>query len=378
MAPEYLILIVDDEDHFRNLFAYTLKRYNLKVETAINGKDCLEKVNVITPDLILLDVDMPVLDGFETIQELRKRKSLKHTPIIFLTGGSTSPEDVESGLSLGGAEYWTKLMSSEELVVRIRSILKVLEAERKIRYLQESFFSMVVHDLRNPLGTIRGFVELMKEDKHTMTPDQLDILEGIRGSSDFALDIVTDLLKIAELESGSLPLNLSNIDIEKVVERSLLKFERTRKQKEITLNISQTATPPFEADAAKLEEVFDNLLDNAFRFTPPKGLISVDWMELAADPTTDFPPSMKIVVEDTGEGIPEKFLLDLFDKNRLTQIGTRHTKRKTGLGLAICGLILEAHNGMITAETIFGKGTKIIMKLPLAQQKNASGRINSF
>ena len=163
MAEQYTILVADDEVDIVNLFASIFRANNFIVETANNGYECIRKAKECDPDLILLDIHMPALDGYETIKQLRLIKQFQYTQIVFLTGYNTTPANIEVGYELGSTEYWTKPIDAGELVARVRSLLTSMEAERKLRNLQQAFNAMIVHDLRGPLSGIVGFVELMKE-----------------------------------------------------------------------------------------------------------------------------------------------------------------------------------------------------------------------
>jgi signal transduction histidine kinase len=365
MDTKSVILIVDDEENIRNTLSTRLNMEGFQIESASNGKECLQKVGLVKPDIILLDVSMPVMDGFETITHLRQIKNLQFTPIVFLTGHRTTPESIESGYLSGGTEYWIKTMPAEELLARIRSILKISETEKQLRLLRHSFASMIVHDLRGPIGAILGLSELLKEEKELLTSEHLEIVDAINDSAASVLNIVKDFLDISEIESGRLILDKTNHDPNQFVYNSLKKYSLIQRQKNIEINFNEKPLPQIPVDVRRIQEVFDNLIDNAVRFTYPNGKISIRLKVDEESHETAIKKWFTAEIEDNGEGISEKVVPTLFDKNRITDPSTRQPGRRTGLGLVICKGYVDAHNGEISVVSTTGKGTTVTVRLPV-------------
>jgi signal transduction histidine kinase len=358
------IMVVDDETDFQRLFSIILSKEGHEIVVASNGRQCLDLVEGQNFDLIILDVHMPVMDGYETIKRLRQFKKFKYTPIIFLTGVGTSPQDIDAGYLLGGNEYWTKPISVEELIVRVRSVLRIAEAEKQMRKLQQAFYSMVVHDLRNPIGAILGFTDLLLEDKDILTKDHFEMISEINRADIHLLKIVKDLMELSQFESGEYLLHRHPVDLKEIVNEVSERVKVMRIQKNIAVDIQTGIITPLNVDPDRFAEVFENLFDNALRFTPVNGRISVMAENIFSQHASDA-HSVRIEITDTGSGIPEDELPTLFDKNRIMIPKFRKAESRTGLGLVICREIIEAHGGTIGVESVVGKGSKFIITLPV-------------
>jgi two-component system sensor histidine kinase/response regulator len=357
------ILIVDDETDNLRMFSNVLSREGLTVLTASDGIECLRIAQDETPDLILLDVNMPKMDGFETIKHLRLLKKHKHTPIVFLTGYGTTPVAIDVGYSLGGNEYWTKPISSEELIVRVRAVLRVADAEKRLRKLQQSFYSMVVHDLRNPIGAIMGFSEILLTEQETLDETQVHIISEINTAGVALLKSVKDLLELSQFESGEYLLHRSNVALNVVVRAALRAVDVIRNQKHITVQAEIDPSLELCVDEEYFREVLDNLFDNALRYTPASGTIQIRATRRAAEDSS-AKNVISIEIADTGGGISPEAIPTLFDKNRITNMKLRKAGSRTGLGLVICREIIEAHDGTISVESTVGRGTTVTIVLP--------------
>ena len=359
MAEIPKILIADDEPTITEAFASVLHRNGFDVVKAFDGEECVEKAASSDFDLILLDVHMPKLDGYEVIKRLKHFPHLKNTPVVFLSGFSTSPGNIEAGYMSGGTEYWKKPMSTDEFEVRVCAILRIAQAEKKLREMQEVFVSMIVHDLRGPLGGIVGFAEMLAEDKEKFGDEIGELIDEIGKAARLMLNVVVDFLEITRLESGESKLSRSPIDLKELVEHSLDGLAKVSKEKSIRVNVQCDNLPQVFVDPERIEKVFNQLLDNAFRFTPAGGEITI-----IANASQD---SVVVRVRDTGPGIRTQDLPMLFDKMRITTPGAKRAGSKTGLGLPICRGIVEAHGGTIAAQSEEGKGSTITVTLPARQ-----------
>jgi two-component system sensor histidine kinase/response regulator len=357
------ILIVDDDPDNVQMLVDVLMREQYATLTAANGVECLKIAQEESPDLILLDVHMPVMDGYETIRHLRQMKKHKFTPMVFVTGYATTPKAIDSGYALGSTEYWTKPISSEELIVRVRAVLRIADAEKQLRQVQQSFYSMIVHDLRNPIGAILGMSDFLLEDRGSIGSDQAEMLVEINTASMQLLRIVRDLLELSQFESGEYQLQRKRIPLKQIVDVSLAKVNAMRHQKHITLDVDIEPTIAPSVDGEYFREVFDNLFDNALRYTPANGMIRVR-ARLRPAQVAAGTESIVIEVVDTGCGIPEAEIATLFDKSRITNAAFRKANTRTGLGLAVCREIIEAHDGTITVTSTMGEGTMFTLTLP--------------
>jgi two-component system sensor histidine kinase/response regulator len=360
MAQKETILIADDDPSMLRLYELMLNESGYSTLLAEDGLQCVQRAANSTPDLIILDVFMPQLDGYEAITLLRKMPHLRHTPIVFLSGHDTSPENIEKGYKLGGTEYLAKPIDDKELLARVRALLRVSKAEKDLRTLRESFNYMIIHDLRGPLSGVIGYVELLKDDKEKIPPEDFELISGIGDATTVLLEIVRDFLQVSRIEGGMLHLQQQPILLRSIIESSRSHFTQLIQQKEITVTLDVDSTPIFLGDAELLEEVFTNLLDNALRFTEPQGTISI----VSRIEERDTISNVVITVADTGAGIPSEDMPMLFDKNRIMTSGAKRAGARTGLGLPICKGIVEAHGGTIDVHSELQRGTTFTISLP--------------
>lgn len=356
MSLKQRVLIADDEPTVTDTYATMLEQNGVDVVKTYDGEECLRVARSSHFDLILIDVHMPQVDGYEVTRKLRSEQHLKRTPIVLLTGFSTSPANIETGYHAGASEYWKKPMTTDEFVARARSILRTAAAERKLREMEESFTSMIVHDLRGPLAAIIGYAELLAEEKEKLGPDYGEMVDQIVNAGSQLQNIVNSFLEITHLETQQLLLSRTRTNLLDLLERAAASLARTQQDKSIRVGIECDKSMSLFIDAQQIEEVFTRLLDNSLRYTPHHGSVTVS---ATADDT-----AVTVTVTDTGSGIPEADLAMLFDKMRIVTPGAKRPGSKTGLGLPICRSIVEAHSGAISAVSKEGFGTTITIVLP--------------
>lgn len=351
------ILVVDDDRLNIRILAGILKGEGYTLVEANSGERALLAYADFLPDLVLLDVMMPGIDGFETCRRLNRTYGGNCAPVIFITAKNES-DDLVEGLSAGGVDYLPKPFKAKEVLARIRSHLqnRILSEQRKQLVDQLSnanaaknrFLGMAAHDLRNPLASIRGLAEFLREGAvGPLSVDQLDLINTIHSASQSMLDLVNELLDVATIESGELkiyrePHNLADLIAKSV---AMTNIEAAKKNTQVTIETRGLA-PVLMLDAAKMRQVIDNLLSNAVKYSPPGSAITATIQSAPAHGTFGF------AVQDQGPGIPDNERDKLFkDFSRLSAQPTAGEK-STGLGLAICRKIVEAHGGIITAENL--------------------------
>ncbi len=354
---ERKILIVDDDRLNIRILSGILRSEGYVLADADSGERALEIYAQFLPDLVLLDVMMPGIDGFEACRRLNLTYKDKCAPVIFITAKNQS-HDVVEGLSAGGADYLPKPFKAKEVLARIRSHLqnRILSEQRNQLVDQLSnanaaknrFLGMAAHDLRNPLASIRGLSEFLSEGAvGPLTTDQLDLIKTIHSASQSMLDLVNELLDVATIESGELKLQLAPHNLAELIAKSvaMTNIEAAKKKTHVTV-ASHGANSLLMLDAAKMRQVIDNLLSNAVKYSPPGSAITATIQTDAHGRTSGF------AVQDQGPGIPDGERDKLFkDFSRLSAQPTGGEK-STGLGLAICRKIVEAHHGAISAENL--------------------------
>jgi signal transduction histidine kinase len=225
------------------------------------------------------------------------------------------------------------------------------------------FLGMAAHDLRNPLASIRGLAEFLRDGAvGPLTPDQIDLIKTIHGASQSMLDMVNELLDLATIESGELKLSRQPHNLVELIARSvaLTNMEAHKKKTHITFD-----APPspviLRLDQAKMRQVIDNLLSNAVKYSPPGSAIDV---------LVQFDPergTSSFSVRDEGPGIPENERDKLFKDFGRLSVQPTGGEKSTGLGLAICRKIVEAHHGSIVAENLPTRGCEFRVTLPIAE-----------
>ncbi|MGA2015932.1 MAG: hybrid sensor histidine kinase/response regulator [Opitutaceae bacterium] len=354
------ILVVDDDRVNLKIIGGILRHEGYEITEAASGEQALEVYAEFRPNLVLLDVMMPGIDGFATCRTLKKTYGETCAPVIFVTARSKA-DDIVMGFDAGGVDYLTKPFRPKEVLARIRTHLSnqlLLEQLSKANAAKDRFLGMCAHDLRNPLSSIRGLAELMSENAiGSLTEEQREIVNTIHGASQSMLQLVNELLDVATIEAGHLKLAKEPTRIADIVNRSirLSGIEAAKKNTRIEM-VNKTKNPMIDVDRNKIRQVVDNLINNAVKYSPRGSLITV---KINADET-----SSGFSVIDNGPGIPDNERHKLFkDYGRLSAQPTGGEK-STGLGLAICRKIVEAHRGTISVENTPGRGCEFVVRLP--------------
>jgi two-component system sensor histidine kinase/response regulator len=361
------IMVVDDDRLNRRILAGILRPEGFEVTEADSGEKALALYAELPPDLILLDVVLPGINGFETCRQLHARHGDEAAPVIFITAKSESADVVE-GLSAGGVDYLPKPIRAREALARIRAHLQIraLLAEQrrlvdqlsKANAAKNKFLGMAAHDLRNPLASIRGLAEFLRDGTlGPLTPDQRDLASTIHAASQDMLQMVNELLDVAVIEAGELQLAPERTDLAPIVEKAvyLANIEAARKQTRIVP--AAVARPAMvTVDPHKIRQVIDNLLTNAVKFSPPGSTIRIELQPV--------PGALAVAVHDQGPGIPESERDRLFKDFGRTSVKPTAGEKSTGLGLAICRKIVEAHHGTIVAENLLAGGCVFRVTLP--------------
>lgn len=362
-----IILLVDDSINNLQLLGNLLKKENYQIALAKNGKEALKIVHEIIPELILLDIMMPEMDGYTVCQELRKDQKTKDIPIIFLTA-KTTHDDIVKGFNAGGVDYITKPFNREELLARIRTHLELKKARDKIyqqrQELEESnatkdkMFSVISHDLRAPLGGIKSMLDLIYEDKNSGKEISRKSLDSLKRAADKTYNLLENLLYWSRSQSGRLvyepeEINLFDLVVENV---ELLKTMIDSKN----INIINTVPEHLNAyaDRNMIKTVIRNLIYNAVKYTQKEGEI-----KLYSKKEKD---NVLLSVEDNGIGITSENMEKILNrKEYFTTYGTGREKG-SGLGINLILDFLDKNHGQLYIESEYGKGSVFSFSLPVA------------
>lgn len=363
------ILVVDDDRINQRILAGILQAAGFVVTPAVSGEEALEACGVNPPDLVLLDVMLPGLDGFATCRELSRRLGEDGPPVVFITA-LTQSEDVMKGFAAGGVDYLPKPFRANEVLARIRLHLSHRLLTQRQKHLvdelsianasKNKILGMAAHDLRNPLASIRALAEFL-EDSATgpLNPEQRDLVATIREAADGMLGLVTKLVDPAVLELGEVKLELQETSLEELLTKEVGLQTSPAARKGIRIQLQPgLPTISLRLDAAKIQQVVAHVLRNAVRFSPLQGVITVGLEKQSK--------AWAIVIRDQGPGRPEihqRKLAQGFAQPGLPQPSSR---KSSGVGLAICRRIVQAHGGSLTAENLTGTGCTVRITLPSA------------
>jgi len=369
------VLLIDDNADMREYLTRILSEY-VQVEVVADGATALAAALAQVPDLILSDVMMPGLDGFELLQALRSDPRTREVPIILLSARA-GEEAIVEGLAAGADDYLIKPFSAQELVSRVNAHLQMAqlrsvalqEARSTIRR-RDELVSAVSHELNTPLVSILGWTRLLRANPPS--PSMLSkALDTIERNATLQGKLVQDLLDISRITTGKLRLNLHPVKLKAVIEMAITTVAQTAAAKGIDLvwqedtTHSDTDSVVVMGDGDRLGQVLCNLLTNAIKFTPESGSVAVE-LSVINDEYSPHTAYAEIRVIDTGIGIAADFLSHVFDRFR--QARDADAAKGLGLGLAIAYHLVELHNGTIHAESAgAGQGATFIVRLPLLE-----------
>jgi signal transduction histidine kinase len=377
MNPRPTLLIVDDEARNIRLLKALLAPQNYNLREAANGEEALRRIAEAPPDMILLDVMMPGIDGFEVCRLLKQDEKTKTIPVILVTALSEKQHRVQA-LEAGADDFISKPVDQTELTVRVKSLLriksyqdeisdKLLEIAAKnarlmeLEKVKDGLSHMIIHDLRNPLTAISTYLQLAAMDAGDLSGPQKERVDRCLFFCQELERMIQNLLDISKMEEGKMQLNRESIDLSGMVAEVLERFTPTVEEKKIALSFSGNGdTPKIPLDRSILKRVMTNLVDNAIRYTPKGGAIVVTLDSAVGE---EF---LCLSVKDNGSGLPVEYhqkIFDKFEQVRLKKNGDR--AGSSGLGLAFCKIAVEAHGGKIWVESEgLGKGCTFRVLLP--------------
>ncbi len=353
------ILVVDDVPDNLHLIRSILEEEGYTVLLAEAGEQALAVLQKELPDLILLDVMMPDMDGYEVTKRVRSLKDLPFIPILLITANDRASS--VKGLDLGADEFIRKPIEAEELLARVRSLLRlkhsIAERDRTAQQRQD-FVSRLTHDLRTPLVAAGRMLELLQEGALGEVPPQVkEAMAVMARSNQNLLEMVNKLLDIYRYEAGSKVLNNQPLELLPIVKEVMQELQPIAQSKGLFLRMEDLPEhcPPLivKGDRLELLRVFNNLIGNGLKFTDEGGV------SIKISPQGN---QVHIAITDTGLGIPEEEIPFLFQRFRQ---GSHH-KQGSGLGLYLSHYIVSAHQGSISVVSQPQKGSTFTVHLPLA------------
>ncbi|WP_299434514.1 hybrid sensor histidine kinase/response regulator [uncultured Aquimarina sp.] len=380
---EYSILVVDDQPDNIKYISLLLKEMELgkKIYSAPNGKIALGLAEKITPDIILSDWEMPEMNGLELLKALKQSSKTKDIPFIMISAVKVDAVSMKESFDAGVHDYLKKPFDKLEFMARVSATLKLQgaylkikknndeianqalliskqhEELKKLNKLKDNIFSIISHDVRSPLATLDGLLQLFDDDQHILSEEELREYTGVvRLELNKVQTLLDNLLYWAKSQLANMQDTKSNVDVYEITQEVLSLFEERTKKKKLSLHNNIDPDYIIYADKNMLSFVIRNLLANSVKYTLDEGSISID-AEFLID-------SVKVSIKDNGIGMSSETLENLFkDKTVDTQTGTSG-EMGTGLGLVLCKDLIEQNGGSISVKSTLGKGSEFNFVIP--------------
>ncbi len=370
-----MILIVDDK--FENIIALKriLEKHLFEVDSALSGEEALKKVLKNNYELIILDVQMPGLDGFEVAESISGYSKTKDIPIIFLSAVNVNKQFISKGYASGGRDYLVKPFDPDVLVLKVKTFIKLYGQTRELQNMQQvlveeiefrkqaertkdEFISMASHELKTPLTSIKGYMQMVDRSvERDLKEEAKKYIERTRQQLEKLNILIDDLLDTSKIASGKLEFINKVYDIDPIVENAVDIIRQTYPSH----NIIKTGLADVRVygDQIRIEQVILNYLTNAIKYSP-------DSTEILFDVSVLSPDEVMINVTDSGIGIPKDKQASLFTKfYRVEESSNRF--QGLGMGLYICAEIIKRHHGRYGVDSEPGKGSSFYFTLPVYQ-----------
>jgi two-component system sensor histidine kinase/response regulator len=367
-----MILIVDDTPENIISLKKVLERHNFEVDTATSGEEALKKVLRNEYVLIILDVQMPGMDGFEVAEAITGYSKAKETAIIFLSAVNTENKFITKGYSSGGLDYITKPVDMDILLLKVKTFYRIYEQSRKLIEVQkellkeidfrkkaerkkDEFISIASHELKTPLTSVKGYMQLLERNL-----DKGDIVTVKRHLDKAQIqleklnDLIADLLDISKIESGKLKFNKKLFNINIMLDNLIEIMHQSNPDFKI-VKIGSVAEEIY-ADETRIEQVIINFLTNAIKYSPGTEEVHINLER--------FGDNIYLGVRDFGIGIAPDMQQQVFDKFYRVEETAIHFQG-LGIGLFIAAEIIRRHGGKIGVKSQSGKGSEFYFNLPI-------------
>ncbi|MDZ8081128.1 MAG: response regulator [Nostoc sp. SerVER01] len=352
------ILVVDDIFDNLLILEAVLQDKDYEITLVEDSKIALNMVEQSPPDLILLDVMMPGIDGYEFTRRIRQNQALPFIPILLITAHYES--SVVQGLDAGADDFIRKPFDPDELDARVRSLLRLkhsIDERDQMANLRADFVSRFTHDLRIPLVASNRILKLLLEGRFCdVSPQLQEIINTMIGSNQDLLEMVNTLLEVYRHEAGCKTLKISSCNIQELVSEVTQELTPLAEEKGLAVNIDRgETTSTVMGDRVELRRVLTNIIGNAIKFTD-KGSVNIHCYLNLTD--------ININIQDTGPGISKQDQAILFERFRQG----KHQRSGSGLGLYLSRCIIEAHQGTIDVTSEPGQGSTFTIRLPVADE----------
>ena len=359
------VFVVDDSADNRFLLQALLEDEGYQITTLESGQALLDTVSEVLPDLILLDIMMSEMNGYEATCQLRGRSELPFIPILLVTAHERS--DVVEGLDTGADDFIRKPFNADELLARVRALLRLkrsVDAERTMTQQRDDFVSRLTHDLRTPLVAANRMLTLVTEDAFgDIPPDAKAAITQTLRNNDHLLAMVNTLLEVYRHEAGRKEIAITPFHLKRLLEEVVAQLQPLAQEKNLHLKLEDLVPDSgdvrrytLQGDRLELRRVMTNLIGNALKFTEAGG-VQVSFQQLP----THAPRHWCIKVKDTGPGVGPAEQAEIFDWFR----PGRHRRSGSGLGLHLSQRIIQAHAGNLYLQSGTEQGSTFVVEIPI-------------
>lgn len=362
------ILVVDDSPDNLFLVQSLLQEEGYTIELAENGAEALAKIPTFKPDLLLLDAMMPVMDGYEVTRRLRQNPAYPFIPILLIT--AYDQLSVARGLDIGADDFIRKPVEFDELLARVRSLLRLkrsVDERDEIARQREDFVSRLTHDLRTPLVAADRMLNLLvQEAMGPLSDDIKEALEVTSRSNQNLLELVNKLLEVYRYEAGRKNLSFTAVDMMALAQEVIQQLAPLAQEKGLSIALLHAphAQVIVDGDQLELRRVLTNLIGNAIKFTDQGAVkVQLSTKQVRSDQAHAGAKVVQIQVQDTGPGIPPEEQDTLFE----SFVPGNHKRSASGLGLHLSRCIMEVHHGTIGVESEVGRGSIFTLRMPAHQ-----------
>jgi signal transduction histidine kinase len=357
------VLVVDDTVENLRLLSDLLTGHGYEVRAVTSGRQALQAMEHDLPDLILLDVTMPDMDGFEVCRQLGSNERSKDVPVIFLTALNETADKVRA-FNTGGVDYVTKPFQFDELLARVRTHSSLRRAQvaladsydrlRRLERLREDLVQMIVHDMRSPLAALQIHLDMLKGAASALSGNSREDVEAATRLAKRLNRMAEDLLDVSRLEAGKMPIKPVLCDLAHMA-REVCSALRTI-DRERPIDVESAGDAQVMCDGTLIRRALENLISNGITHTPAGSRLRVRIASAGS--------RVRVAVHDEGDGVPPEARDKIFEKFGTVDGQHGRTSRSVGLGLAFCKLAIEAQGGTIGVDPGVPTGSTFWFELP--------------